>query len=207
MFAGRTLIPAPHGQLEALYRPATRTAERVALVLHPHPLHGGTLHNKVVFHTAKALEAAQFVTLRINFRGVGASSGAHDDGRGEIDDARAGLDFLLADQPAARVVLVAGFSFGALVALRAGCIDDRVRRIIAIGTPGRGLTAAWLDRCEKSIAFVHGMEDDIAPLTDVETLLAAAQRIRPLQRIASAGHFFDGHFDALRTVVTALATD
>ena len=144
VFAGRTLIPAPHGHIEALYRPADETAARVALILHPHPLFGGTMHNKVVFQTAKALEAAGFVTLRINFRGVGGSSGVHDGGRGEVDDARLGLDFLLTRQPAAHEVVVAGFSFGAAVGLRFGCADSRVQRVVAVGTPARWLTAEAL---------------------------------------------------------------
>src|SRR5215470_4320315 len=103
--AGNLFIPAPHGQLEAIYRPTHDRAERVALVLHPHPLYGGTMHNKVVYHTAKTLDDAGFATLRFNFRGVGASSGGHDHGRGEVDDARLALDFLLAAQPAAREVV------------------------------------------------------------------------------------------------------
>src|SRR3982750_1133116 len=104
MLAGRTLIPIAHGQLEAIYRPGTSSAERVALVLHPHPLYGGTRHNPVVFHCARALHEAGYETLRVNFRGVGASSGTHDHGLGETDDARVALDYLLAQQPQAREV-------------------------------------------------------------------------------------------------------
>lgn len=204
MFTGRQLIPAPHGQLEAIYRPPPQPAQRVALVLHPHPLFGGTMHNKVVFQTAKALEAAGFVTLRINFRGVGGSSGVHDGGRGEVDDARLGLDFLLAEQPAAREVLVAGFSFGAAVGLRFGCADPRVHRLLAIGTPARWLTAEALAACARSIAFVHGEADELAPLAALQALLAAAGRsaATELRVIAGAGHFFEGHLDELRAAVS-----
>src|SRR5687767_2428011 len=85
--AGNLFIPISHGRLEAIYRPKSNAAERAALVLHPHPLHGGTMHNKVVFRTAKALEESGYATLRFNFRGVGHSTGTHDDGKGEIDDA------------------------------------------------------------------------------------------------------------------------
>ena len=120
----------------------TQPAERVALVLHPHPLYGGTMHNKVVYHTAKALEAAGFVTLRFNFRGVEGSSGAHDDGRGEVEDARVALDWLLARaaggaRGAGRRLLVRRLGGAAL-----RLCDARVQRIIAIGTPGRWLSAA-----------------------------------------------------------------
>lgn len=203
MFVGRTLIPAPHGQLEAVYRPAREDAERVALVLHPHPLYGGTMHNKVVVHTARALEAAGFVTLRINFRGVGDSSGGYGAGVGEAEDARLALDWLLARQPAAREVWLAGFSFGAAVALRVGCADARVGRIVAIATPARWLDAAFLPACRTPIDFIHGDADSTAPLADLEALLAAAARSAPtaLHVLPGADHFFEGHLDALRQVV------
>lgn len=203
MFVGRTLIPAPHGQLEAVYRPARADAERVALVLHPHPLYGGTMHNKVVVHTARALEAAGFVTLRINFRGVGDSSGGYGAGVGEAEDARLALDWLLARQPAAREVWLAGFSFGAAVALRVGCADARVGRIVAIATPARWLDAGFLPGCATPIDFIHGDADSTAPLADLEALLAAAPRHAPtaLHVVPGADHFFEGHLDALRQVV------
>ena len=202
-FVGRQLIPAPHGQLEAIYRPASAHAERVALVLHPHPQHGGTMHNKVVYRAAKALEACGVVTLRFNFRGVGASSGAYDEGRGEVDDAGTAFAWLLAQQPAAREVVVAGFSFGASIGLRFGCAEPRATRLLAIGTPGRGLSAAGLVACEKAIDFIHGARDDVAPLADLEAVLAAASRPAPtrLHVVPDAGHFFDGHLDELGRIV------
>src|ERR1044071_7307390 len=112
--AGNLLIPAPHGRLEAILKePRVQAAARgVALVLHPHPLHGGTMHNKVVFRAASALNDAGLTVLRINFRGVGQSTGTHDEGRGERDDARAGLDYLREQYPNQPITL-AGFSFGA----------------------------------------------------------------------------------------------
>ncbi len=199
MFVGRTLIPAPHGQLEAIYRPASQAAECVALVLHPHPLYGGTMHNKVVYHTAKALESAGYETLRINFRGVGASTGTHGGGVDEIEDARVALDYLLADQPQARTVVVAGFSFGALIALRFGCKDARVHRIIGIATPARWLGHTVLPDCTTPIAFIHGEQDDTAPLAD---LLRLVDRDR-VHVIAGADHFFEEHLEALRDAVVA----
>lgn len=205
-FVGRQLIPAPHGQLEAIYRPATARAERVALVLHPHPLHGGTMHNKVVHRTAKALEAAGLVTLRINFRGVGASSGTYNEGRGECDDAATAFAWLRRQQPAAREALVAGFSFGASIALRFGCAEPRAARVIAIGTPGRWVTAAALTACAKPIDFIHGARDDVAALADLEAVLAAAVRSAPtgLHVVAGAGHFFADQLDELGRIVGGL---
>ncbi len=202
MFTNRTILPAPHGQLEAIYKPHAG-ATRVALVLHPHPLYGGTMHNKVVVHAARALEAAGMTTLRINFRGVGASSGGWDEGRGEADDARVGLDWLLARHPEARELVLGGFSFGASVALRVGCADARVARLISIATPGRWLDAPFLAGCAKPITFVHGDRDDVAPLADLEALLAAAQRRAPtaLHVVAGADHFFTGHLADLRAHV------
>jgi alpha/beta superfamily hydrolase len=204
VFTGRTLIPAPHGQLEAIYRPARADAARVALILHPHPLYGGTMHNKVVYHAARALEDAGIVTLRINFRGVGASTGTHDGGRGELDDARCGLDFLLAQQPRAEAVLVTGFSFGAAVALRFGCPETRVSDLIAIGTPARWLDATLLASCAKPITFIHGGQDAVAPLADlVKVLQAVVPRTAPTTQrvIADADHFFEGHLEKLREAV------
>ena len=197
MFVGRTIIPAPHGQLEAIYHPSTEQAERVALVLHPHPLYGGTMHNKVAVHMAKALEAVGYVTLRFNFRGVGESTGSHDGGRGAAEDARVALDYLLAHQPAAREVLVAGFSFGASVALRFGCADARVHRLIAVGTPASWLDPALLAACAKPVAFIHGERDQTAPLAALEKLVGR-ERIRI---IPGADHFFEQHLDDLRTAI------
>src|ERR1700754_2766295 len=113
--SGNLFIPAEHGQLEAILKESrTGRTEGVALVLHPHPLGGGTMHNKVVFRAAAALNDAGLVTLRINFRGVGQSSGTHDEGYGEREDARAGLDYLNANYPNQDITLC-GFSFGARV--------------------------------------------------------------------------------------------
>jgi alpha/beta superfamily hydrolase len=164
------------------------------------------MHNKVVYRTAKALETAAIVTLRVNFRGVGASSGAYDDGRGEAEDARTALAWLLEQQPAAREVLVAGFSFGASIGLRVGCEDERVARLIGIGTPGRWVSLDALAACAKPIDFIHGAADEVAPLADLEAALAAAHREAPtaLHVVDGAGHFFDGHLDELGRLVAAL---
>jgi uncharacterized protein len=201
--AGNLFIPATHGRLEAIYRPKTNQAERVALVLHPHPLHGGTMHNKVVFRAAKALNECGFETLRFNFRGVGLSSGEYDEGRGECADAQVALDYLLNSQTNAREVIVAGFSFGSIIGLRVGCSDERVDRLIAIGAPARMGNLDFLAACAKPKIFIHGTEDDIAPLAPLEEFLATlpAGSDFKLERIEGAGHFFDNNAgELMRTI-------
>src|SRR5437016_11482962 len=133
--AGNLFIPAPHGRLEAILKePREGSVRGAALVLHPHPLFGGTMHNQVVFRAAAALNDAGLVTLRLNFRGVGQSTGEHDEGRGEPEDVRAGLNYLAENYPQ-QSITVCGFSFGAWLGLQVGIGDDRVRNLISIGTP------------------------------------------------------------------------
>src|ERR1043166_3572957 len=147
--SGNLFIPAEHGQLEAILKePRTGPAKGVALVLHPHPLGGGTMHNKVVFRAAAALNDAGLITLRINFRGVGQSTGEHDEGRGEREDVRAGLDYL-AENYRGQEITLCGFSFGARVGLEVGIADDRVTRMISIGTPVDKYDFAFLEGCKK----------------------------------------------------------
>lgn len=209
MVPGKRLLPAPHGQLEAIYRVPDAPAERAALILHPHPLYGGTMHNPVVFHCARALLEAGCATLRVNFRGVGESTGSYDHGRGEVDDARVGLDFLLAEQPSAREVIVAGFSFGALVGLRFGCAEPRVDRLIAIGAPLGMSDDAFLAGCTKRKLFVHGESDDVAPLAALRSALDGGRVAPPheLRVIAGAGHFFENGLDDLRAAIAAFLGD
>ncbi len=157
--AGNLFIPTTHGRLEAILKePRHQPARGAALVLHPHPLHGGTMHNKVVFRAASALLDAGLVTLRLNFRGVGASTGTHDNARGEGDDARAGLDYLTEHYPDQPITL-AGFSFGARVGLEVGVTDERVVRLIGLGTPVNMYDFTFLEACRKSILFLHGVQD------------------------------------------------
>ncbi len=202
-FTGRVLIPAPHGQLEAIHKPQP-AAQRIALLLHPHPLYGGTMHNKVIYNAARALDELDFETLRFNFRGVGASTGSFAGGAGELDDARTALAFLREQKREARGNLLLGFSFGADIAL-ALASDASVDAVIAIGTPVysqmRGRTCRDLP-----IAFIHGERDEIAPLSAVREWLAAdpaAHAHHTLYSIAGADHFFAAQGDELRDQVRA----
>lgn len=205
--AGNLFIPSPHGRLEAIYRPKNHAAGRVALVLHPHPLFGGTMHNKVVFRAAKALQESGFETLRINFRGVGLSTGEFDDGPGECEDARIALDYLLGDQPAAGEVIVAGFSFGSIIGLRVGCEDSRVGKLIGIGVPARMGNLDFLFDCSKPKLFIHGALDETAPLPPLEEFLSRLPQNSNfrLERIEGAGHFFDDHAEELMRAIKDFA--
>ncbi len=126
-------LDGPAGRLEALLNSGAESGTYAALVCHPHPMFGGTLHNKVVFHAMKALNRFGFPVLRFNFRGTGLSEGEHDHGIGEADDVRIAIDWL--DNEFHRPLIFAGFSFGAAVGLRAACPDDRVKAVISLGLP------------------------------------------------------------------------
>jgi alpha/beta superfamily hydrolase len=202
--AGNLFIAAPHGRLEAILKePLNASARGAALVLHPHPLGGGTMHNKVVFRAASALNDAGLVTLRINFRGVGQSTGEHDEGSGELDDVRTGLDYLretYPDQP----ITICGFSFGARVGLEVGISDDRVINLISIGTPVDKYDFSFLVACRKPILFVHGDQDEFGNVEHLRSLVAKVEENAPAELvvIGNADHFFEGHLDELKRTIT-----
>lgn len=202
--AGNLFIPAAHGQLEAILKePRTEVVRGIALVLHPHPLGGGTMHNKVVFRAAAALNDAGLVTLRINFRGVGQSTGTHDEGYGEREDVGAGLDYLTEHYRGQEITLC-GFSFGARVGLEVGISDNRVVRLISIGTPVDKYDFNFLEQCRKPILFVHGEHDEYGNVDRLKELVSRVSQKAPaeLHVIEGAGHFFDNQLDELKKVIT-----
>jgi hypothetical protein len=205
---GNLFIPVAHGQLEAILKEPREGVERrgVALVLHPHPQFGGTMHNKVVFRAASALNDAGLVTLRFNFRGVGQSTGVYDEGEGEQQDARDALDYLAQNYPG-QPITVAGFSFGSRVGLRVGMTDERVVRMIGIGLPTRLFDYSWLNECRKPLLLIHGAEDEIAAAEGVRELAAQLPDTVPfkLKIIDGAGHFFDQQLEQLKEIITAWA--
>ena len=203
--AGNLFIPVEHGQLEAILKePRQDSPIGVALVLHPHPLGGGTMHNKVVFRAAAALNDAGLTTLRINFRGVGQSTGEHDEGRGEQDDARSGLDYLSQNYPERRMLLC-GFSFGARVGLHVGINDPRVSYLIGIGTPLNQYDFSFLNSCRKPLLLVHGERDEFGEVERVRKLVEELEQNAPVRLVVipSADHFFKGHLDELKRAITA----
>lgn len=202
--AGNLFIPTAHGRLEAILKePREADARGVALVLHPHPLGGGTMHNKVVFRAASALNEAGLVTLRINFRGVGQSTGTHDEGRGEVEDVRAALDYLTAQYPD-KPLLLAGFSFGSRVGMEVGIVDERVRKLISIGTPVDKYDFSFLKSCPKPILFVHGDRDEFGAVEKVRALADSlpTEAHASVVVIENADHFFEGRLDEMKRVIT-----
>ena len=207
--AGNLFIPVAHGQLEAILKePRHDVPKGVALVLHPHPLGGGTMHNKVVFRAAAALNDAGLTVLRINFRGVGQSTGEHDDGRGELDDVRAGLDYLSQQNPGLRITLC-GFSFGSRVGLEVGIEDPRVAFLIGIGLPVGKYDFSFLANCRKPLLLVHGEHDEFGDVERVRKLVAALEKNTPVRLVVipGVGHFFDERLDELKHAITDWATE
>jgi uncharacterized protein len=186
-------LPGPAGQLEAMLwtPPADHPAPLAAVVCHPHPLFGGTMHNKVVYQAAKSLSALGLPVLRFNFRGAGLSAGQHDRGIGEQGDVRAALDFLQAEFPDAEL-LVAGFSFGSMVGLRIGCEDNRVVRLIGLGIPVNNTDFSFLRECAKPKLLVHGEHDEHGALGLVRELFATLPGENLLVDVPGADHFFAG---------------
>ena len=197
-------IEGPAGRLEALLNSGAENATHAALVCHPHPVYGGTMHNKVVFHAMKALSSFGFPVLRFNFRGFGLSAGEHDEGRGEVGDVRAALDWL--DRNIHLPLIFAGFSFGAAVGLGAACADDRVTAVIGLGVPvapvaERKYEFAFLNSCHKPKLFVSGSRDQFGPRAKLQELVKSLPDPKELVIIDSADHFFEGRLREMRQAI------
>jgi uncharacterized protein len=194
----------PAGRLEALLNAGGPGATHAALVCHPHPLFGGTLHNKVVFHAMKALNSFGFPVLRFNFRGTGLSEGEHDRGVGEVEDVRAALDWL--EREFALPLIFAGFSFGAAVGARAVYADDRVSALVALGLPAvpvedRTYDFEFLRACTKPKLFVSGSRDQFGPAGKLEALVNTFSDPKKLVRIEAGDHFFEGRLREMREAI------
>ena len=208
-------LEGPAGRLEALLNAGAENTTHAAVVCHPHPLFGGTLHNKVVFHTMKALNSFGFPVLRFNFRGAGLSQGEHDHGGGEVEDVRTALDWM--DAEFHRPLVFAGFSFGAAVGLRASYADERVKALIGVGTPvvpvaadseaPRIYTFDFLRDCVKPKLFVSGARDQFGPRAKLEALVASLPEPKKLVLIEGADHFFEGRLRELREAIEGWVRD
>ena len=194
-------LDGPAGRLEALLNVGEANATHAGLVCHPHPLFGGTMHNKVVFHAMKALHSFGFPVLRFNFRGAGLSTGTHD-GIAEVEDVRAALQWLR--QEFSLPVFFAGFSFGAAMGLKACCPDPDVRALISLGTPveaeGRAYAYNFLRQCSKPKLFLTGDRDQFGPHDALEAVVANAADPKDLA-FSPGDHFFEGHLNEMRLTV------
>lgn len=189
------------GRLEAMLWTVPDPDPRVvAVVCHPHPLFGGTMHNKVVYQAAKALHLRGMPVLRFNFRGAGLSEGEHDRGVGEQGDVRTAVDYLAKEFPA-RPILLAGFSFGSWVGLRVGCEDGRVASLVGLGIPVDSSNLSYLRSCTKPKLFVQGGNDQFGSLANVEALFSTLPEPKRLAIVEGADHFFQGRLNEMAAAI------
>jgi alpha/beta superfamily hydrolase len=197
-------IPVAHGSLEGILREPT-SAVAAAVVCHPHPRGGGTMNNNVVYRAAKALVAGGVIALRFNFRGVGASTGAHADGVGEEEDVRAAIEFLRAHAPGLPI-WIAGFSFGARVGLTVGAQSDDVVKLLGIGLALQMFDYRFLASCPKPKAIVQASHDEYGGREAIEEAVRGMSEPRRLWVVDGASHLFPGHLDAFERAAEEAVT-
>jgi uncharacterized protein len=200
---GNLMIPASHGQMEAILKEPAGAPRGVGVVCHPHPLGGGTMHNKVVFRAAAGLVDAGLTTLRFNFRGVGSSTGTHNEIEGGMEDVRDALNYMSTEYPGEDLTL-AGFSFGSRTGMAVGKDDDRVKRLISIGTPvDKYMDFSVLAGLTKPILFVHGDQDEFGSVENLKKLVEELSKTADTELviIENCGHFFDEHLNKLRDTI------
>jgi len=196
-------VAGPAGRLEALLEePEESTPVEACVLCHPHPLYGGTMHNKVVYRMARGLRRSGSVVLRFNFRGVNLSEGAHDNGEGELDDARAALNTLRERYPDLPFAL-AGFSFGSRVITRLGCSIDGASWLLACGFPTRHGAADYLETCAVPKIFIQSTNDQYGPRAEFEEHYARFANPKKLIWVEAQDHFFAGALDEFEKAVSA----
>ena len=202
IFHRKLFLEGSAGRLEATLwtRPRIETARLAAVVCHPHPLFGGTLHNKVVYQVTKTLHKLGLPVLRFNFRGAGMSEGKHDEGRGERDDVRAALDWVAETFPGT-LILLAGFSFGASVGLRVGCGDARVAELVGLGLPADHFDLSFLKTCSKPKLFMKGGQDQFGSQENVRKLIEELPEPKQLVIVDGTDHFFTGKLNQVDAAV------
>lgn len=201
------IFTGPAGRLEGRYQHAGRPGAPIALILHPHPLYGGNMNNKVVYELFYVFQRRGFSTLRFNFRGVGRSQGEFDSGIGELSDAASALDWLQAYNPNAGQCWITGFSFGAWISMQLLMRRPEISGFISIAPPANTYDFTFLAPCPSSGLLLHGTADQVVPTSDVEKLAERLQSQRGIvidyQKIENANHFFERHIDELIQAVEA----
>jgi uncharacterized protein len=202
--SGRLAIPVAHGHLEAILRepPAPFAA---AVVCHPHPVHGGTMNNNVVYRIAKALGDAGAAVLRFNFRGVGASTGSYAGGVGEEEDALAALEALAQRHPGTPLWM-AGFSFGARVGLTVGARDARVSKLLGVGLAMKMFDFGFLAASKKPKAFIQAADDEFGGSAQIAALVSTLPEPKRLWIVDGATHLFPQHLDPLEAAAREAVT-
>jgi alpha/beta superfamily hydrolase len=200
-------LDGPAGRLEALIEePEDAPPREAALVCHPHPQHGGTMHNKVVYRVARGLRRSGAAVLRFNYRGVSLSEGVYDQGEGELEDARAALGYLR-ERYAELPFTLAGFSFGSRIALRLACAPPAgraARRVIAVGFPTSYADSSSLEACRVPRIFVQSTQDQFGPLNEIEPLVGSLPEPKRLISIPAEDHFFAGALERLEEEIANL---
>lgn len=198
------MIAGPAGKLEALLEePESDEPKEAILVCHPHPQHGGTMHNKVVYRLARGLRKSGAVVLRFNYRGVNLSEGEYGHGVGEMEDAQAALTWLRGRYPDLPYSL-AGFSFGSRIVLQMGCGDSEGKRILAVGFPTTYRNREYLKDCRTPKVFVHSTNDEHGPMAELEALVAQIPEPKRLIFVEAQDHFFKGALDDFENAVSGL---
>jgi alpha/beta superfamily hydrolase len=194
------VVCGPEGDLEAIFSYVSRKVTHLAILCHPHPLYGGTMHNKVVYSMATALNQIGFATVRFNFRGVGRSAGSFNYGIGERRDVEAVIRHYREAFPKA-CLLVGGFSFGAKVGLLAGSADEHVSALLGVGAAIDVADFSFLEDCEKPKMIVQGSEDQYGSMANIREWFARLREPKRLTVIQGAVHLFDGKLPELKNAI------
>ena len=199
------IINGAEGRLEGRYTPAKGERRPIVLLLHPHPQHGGTMHNKVIYALNQIFVRQGFCTLRFNFRGVGRSQGSFGRGEGELTDAASALDWLQTYNPNAGQCWIAGFSFGAWIGMQLLMRRPEIDRFVSVAPPANIYDFGFLAPCPSSGLIVHGDKDDVVPEESVKKLAEKLGKQRDIEVdyrvIKGANHFFTDRMDKLDAVV------
>lgn len=200
-----SFLRGPVGHLEILHETPDDNVriERVAVICHPHPLYGGSMHSKIVFRLSRAARRANTAVIRFQFRGVGLSDGSYDEGRGEQDDLRAVLRHASESYPELPLI-AAGFSFGSRIGLKVCCTGTSINRFLAVGTPVDYGDWGFLDHCTCPKFFLHATKDQYGSRKTMEAVFERAATPKKIVWIESINHFFDDALDALENAAVSV---